>query len=45
MLTTGTFLRGLIHVGDERVPAGRIGEAPSHGLSAALEPAASRSAG
>ena len=37
VLTTGTFLRGLIHIGDERVPAGRIGEAPSHGLSAALE--------
>ena len=37
VLTTGTFLRGLIHIGDERMPAGRIGEAPSHGLSAALE--------
>ena len=37
VLTTGTFLRGLIHVGDERVAAGRIGEAPSHGLSATLE--------
>ena len=37
VLTTGTFLRGLIHIGDERVPAGRIGEAPSHGLSATLE--------
>ena len=37
VLTTGTFLRGLIHIGEERVPAGRIGEAPSQGLSAALE--------
>ncbi len=37
VLTTGTFLRGLIHIGEVRVPAGRIGEAPSHGLSAALE--------
>ena len=37
VLTTGTFLRGLIHIGDTRVPAGRIGEAPSEGLSAALE--------
>ncbi len=37
VLTTGTFLRGLIHVGEDRTPAGRIGEAPSHGLSAALE--------
>ena len=37
VLTTGTFLRGLIHIGEERVPAGRIGEAPSHGLAAALE--------
>lgn len=37
ILTTGTFLRGLIHIGDERMPAGRIGEAPSNGISAALE--------
>ncbi len=37
VLTTGTFLRGLIHIGDERVPAGRIGEAASQGLAAALE--------
>jgi len=33
VLTTGTFLRGLIHLGAERWPAGRIGEAPSQGLS------------
>ena len=37
VLTTGTFLRGLIHIGDTRIPAGRIGEAPSHGLSAVLD--------
>ncbi len=37
VLTTGTFLRGLIHIGDTRIPAGRIGEAPSEGLSAALD--------
>ena len=37
VLTTGTFLRGLIHIGDRRIPAGRVGEAPSTGLSAALE--------
>ena len=36
VLTTGTFLRGLIHVGDERTPAGRVGEAPAMGLSATL---------
>jgi tRNA uridine 5-carboxymethylaminomethyl modification enzyme len=36
VLTTGTFLRGLIHVGEARTPAGRVGEAPSIGLSAAL---------
>ena len=33
VLTTGTFLDGLIHIGDERIPAGRAGEAPSIGLS------------
>ncbi len=33
VLTTGTFLKGVIHIGDERTPAGRIGEAPAIGLS------------
>ena len=37
VLTTGTFLRGLIHRGEERIPAGRIGEAPALGLSKTLE--------
>jgi tRNA uridine 5-carboxymethylaminomethyl modification enzyme len=37
VLTTGTFLRGLIHMGEEKVPAGRVGEAPSLGLSGTLE--------
>ncbi len=37
VLTTGTFLRGMIHIGETRIPAGRMGEAPSHGLSAALD--------
>jgi len=37
VLTTGTFLRGLIHIGDESIPAGRVGEAPSIGLSNTLE--------
>ena len=36
ILTTGTFLRGLIHIGEEKIPAGRVGEAPSLGLSASL---------
>ncbi|MEW5727221.1 MAG: tRNA uridine-5-carboxymethylaminomethyl(34) synthesis enzyme MnmG, partial [Pseudomonadota bacterium] len=36
VLTTGTFLRGLIHCGERRWPAGRVGDAPSYGLSAAL---------
>jgi len=36
VLTTGTFLRGLIHIGDKKIPAGRVGEAPSVGLSATL---------
>ncbi|WP_029417524.1 tRNA uridine-5-carboxymethylaminomethyl(34) synthesis enzyme MnmG [Brevundimonas bacteroides] len=35
-LTTGTFLNGVIHRGDERIPAGRHGEAPSTGLAADL---------
>src|SRR6516162_8089725 len=37
VLTTGTFLRGLIHVGERQIPAGRMGEGPSLGLSATLE--------
>ena len=37
VLTTGTFLRGLIHISDRQVPAGRVGEAPSLGLSGTLE--------
>jgi tRNA uridine 5-carboxymethylaminomethyl modification enzyme len=37
VLTTGTFLRGLIHVGERQTPAGRVGEAPAEGLSLTLE--------
>ena len=37
VLTTGTFLRGLIHIGETRTPAGRMAEAPALGLSATLE--------
>src|SRR3569623_952055 len=37
VLTTGTFLRGVIHRGEETVPAGRIGEKPVLGLSTRLE--------
>tara|TARA_R110000868_G_scaffold45045_1_gene149812 strand:- start:69466 stop:71328 length:1863 start_codon:yes stop_codon:yes gene_type:complete len=36
VLTTGTFLRGMIHRGTERIPAGRVGEAPSIGLAETL---------
>ncbi len=36
VITTGTFLRGLIHIGTDTHPAGRIGEPPALGLSAAL---------
>ena len=36
VLTTGTFLRGLIHIGPRKIPAGRVGEAPSLGLSQTL---------
>ena len=36
VLTTGTFLRGLIHIGERTTPAGRVGEAPAIGLSATL---------
>ena len=37
ILTTGTFLNGLIHIGNERIPAGRFNEKPSTGLSDQLE--------
>jgi len=37
VLTTGTFLRGLIHIGERQVPAGRMGEAPALGLSRTLQ--------
>jgi len=33
VLTTGTFLKGLIHRGEVRIPAGRVGDAPAIGLS------------
>jgi len=33
VLTTGTFLKGVIHRGEERIPAGRVGDAPAIGLS------------
>jgi len=39
VLTTGTFLRGLIHIGEKQIPAGRVGEAPALGLSRTLEKA------
>ena len=37
VLTTGTFLRGLIHRGEEKIPAGRVGEQPAIGLAKTLE--------
>lgn len=37
VITTGTFLRGLIHRGDEQIPAGRVGEKPAVGLAQTLE--------
>ncbi len=37
VLTTGTFLRGLIHMGEVKIPAGRVGEQPSIGLSDTLQ--------
>ena len=36
VLTTGTFLRGLIHIGERKIQAGRVGEQPSIGLSNTL---------
>jgi tRNA uridine 5-carboxymethylaminomethyl modification enzyme len=37
VITTGTFLRGLIHRGEEKIPAGRVGEKPAIGLAETLE--------
>jgi tRNA uridine 5-carboxymethylaminomethyl modification enzyme len=37
VITTGTFLRGLIHIGDEKTPAGRVNEAPAIGLAETLQ--------
>ncbi len=37
VITTGTFLRGLIHLGERNWPAGRVGEAPAMGLSSSFE--------
>lgn len=37
VLTTGTFLNGLIHCGEKKTPAGRVGDAPSIGLSTTLK--------
>jgi len=37
VITTGTFLRGLIHIGERTVPAGRVGEGPAVGLALTLE--------
>ncbi len=42
VLTAGTFLRGLIHIGEEKIPAGRVGEAPALALSATLKHAGFR---
>ena len=36
VLTTGTFLRGLMHIGQDQTPGGRVGEAPANALSAEL---------
>lgn len=37
VLTTGTFLRGEIHIGTKRIPAGRVGDAPCVGLAKRLD--------
>lgn len=37
VLTTGTFLSGMIHIGDKKIPAGRVGEQPSIGLAQTLK--------
>ncbi|MEM0914996.1 MAG: FAD-dependent oxidoreductase, partial [Planctomycetota bacterium] len=37
VLTTGTFMRGLMHTGDTRTPGGRVGESPASAISAELQ--------
>ncbi|MEM9790816.1 MAG: FAD-dependent oxidoreductase [Planctomycetota bacterium] len=37
VLTTGTFMRGLMHTGDARTPGGRVGEAPASAISVELQ--------
>jgi len=37
VITTGTFLRGLIHIGEKTIPAGRVGEGPAVGLAETIE--------
>ena len=37
VVTSGTFLRGEIHIGAKRIPAGRVGDAPAIGLALAFE--------
>jgi tRNA uridine 5-carboxymethylaminomethyl modification enzyme len=39
VITTGTFLRGIIHLGDQRTPAGRVGDAPSVNLALCMDQA------
>ncbi len=42
VITTGTFLRGLIHIGEKKIPAGRHGEAPAIGLARSIAAAGFR---
>jgi tRNA uridine 5-carboxymethylaminomethyl modification enzyme len=42
VITTGTFLRGLIHIGETKIPAGRVGEQPAVGLALSIEQAGFR---
>ena len=45
VLTTGTFLRGLIHIGERKIQAGRMNEKASMGLSVTMARAGFASAG